>query len=182
MCFCQVRVQNPSETFDFQPRPFHIQFRSITITDIGTNCITSLNQDITVLSGAVPSVSSDPTICEGEIQLAIRQVARIPTAGPAAQLLIPFTSGSSAAGSPYTVTVTGAVEVVPPQIHNLSLWIQSRLLRRSVVLLPQFVENDSSLLYVVTPTGGNFMDGTITGGTIDSGQNSDSVMVSWDLQ
>ncbi|MFN8145741.1 MAG: gliding motility-associated C-terminal domain-containing protein [Bacteroidia bacterium] len=177
-CVSPSTSTNPSETFDFSTcGPSTYNF-AVTVTDIGTNCITSLNQDITVLSGVVLSVSSDPTICEGDSALLFASGANTYSWTGGATTDSIYVSGLSAAGSPYTVTVTGAVGSCTNS-RSILITVNPIPATAPISGSASVCENDSSLLYVVTPTGGNYT-WTITGGTIDSGQNSDSVMVSWD--
>ncbi|HRH66670.1 MAG TPA: gliding motility-associated C-terminal domain-containing protein, partial [Bacteroidia bacterium] len=177
-CVSPSSSSNATDTFDFSSCPPNVYNFAITVTDIGTNCITSLNQDVTVVNGVVLSVSSDATICEGDSVTLFASGANSYNWSNGYTTDTITINGLTAAGSPYQVTVTGSIGNCTDS-RTINIVVNPVPLTGPITGALSVCENDTAVQYSVTPTGGNYT-WSITGGTIDSGQNSDSIVVRWD--
>ena len=177
-CVSPSSSSNATDTFDFSTCGPNVYNFAVTVTDIGTNCISSLNQDITVLSGVVLSVSSDPTICEGDSATLFASGANTYSWSNGLTTDTIRVGGLTAAGSPHTFTVTGSVGTCNDS-RTINVFVNPIPATGPITGSISVCANDTAVSYAVSPTGGNYT-WSITGGTIDSGQNSDSIVVSWD--
>lgn len=177
-CVSPSTTSNSTDTFDFSSCGPNTYNFAITVTDVVTNCITSLSQDVTVVSGVVLSVSSDATICEGQGATLFASGANTYNWSNGFTTDTITINGLTAAGSPYSVDVTGTVGTCT-DTRTINITVNPIPATGPITGSISVCANDTAVAYVVTPTGGNYT-WSISGGTIDSGQNSDSIIVHWD--
>ncbi len=148
----------------------------VSVYDSVTTCTTNLVSTVTVVSGVVLSLSPDTTFCEGGVATLTVSGANsfLWSTGDTIPTLV--FNNLTAVSSPYTYTVTGTIGSC---VATKSVVVTVNPVPNTGPITGQTTvcENDT-FIYVVTPPNGNYT-WNITGGTILSGQGTDSILVNW---
>lgn len=167
-----------SETFDFSTCGPGVYNFNVIVNDIGTGCIDTLAQSVTVVSGVVLTVSPDLTLCEGDTALLFASGANTYSWNSGQTTDTISVNGLTASGSPYSFTVTGTIGTCSTS-KTIIVSVNPIPVTQPITGPASVCATDTGLVYVVSPPGGNYT-WSINGGTIVGGQNTDSITVNWD--
>jgi len=167
-----------SQTFDFSSCTTGIYTFTVVVTNSITGCVDTLSRDVQIINGVNLSVSSDTVICEGgtvTLTAAGANTYLWSTGDTLDTLILP---GLTASGSPYSFMVTGIAGSCT-DTDTISVIINPVPVTSPVTGPVNVCAGDTAVIYSVTPVTGNY-SWIIQGGTITSGQNTNSITVNWD--
>lgn len=166
-----------SQNFDFATCGAGTYTFDVTVTDSLTACVYNLSQNVSVIDSVVLVVTPDTTFCEGGIAELYASGANTFLWSNGAITDTTSISGLLAVGSPFTYSVTGTVGSCSAT-KTLQVTVNPLPVTGPINAPAQVCINDTTTYFTVTPTGGNYT-WTVTGGTILSGQGTDSIRIQW---
>ncbi|MBK7570888.1 MAG: gliding motility-associated C-terminal domain-containing protein [Bacteroidetes bacterium] len=165
------------QNFDFAACGVGTYVFDVTVTDSATACIYNLSQSVFVVDSVSLVVTPDTTFCEGGIAFLYASGANTYTWSNGTLTDTMSISGLTAVGSPYNYSVTGTVGTCSAT-RSVQVTVNPLPVTNPISGPAQVCINDTSSYYSVTPSGGNYT-WTIAGGTILSGQGTDSIRIQW---
>ncbi|MEY4593806.1 MAG: hypothetical protein RIQ47_216, partial [Bacteroidota bacterium] len=175
-----VTPQNPTgsnTTFDFSNCGAGTYSFGITVNDPVNGCVTPLTQQVVVTNGINLTTSADTTVCGGgTLTLAANGAASYVWSTGSTDDTITV-SGLTTAGSPYDFIVTGTSGSCSA-IDTITITIQPTPVTGPIVGTDTVCQNQNAVIYSVNPVAGNYV-WSINGGTIQSGQGTNSITVDW---
>ncbi len=167
-----------SQTFDFSSCPIGVYTFTVVVTNSITSCVDTLNQTVQVINGVNLMVSSDTVICEGGTLTLTAAGANSYLWSTGDTMSFISLPALTAAASPYTFTVSGSAGSCS-DTDTISVIVNPVPLTSSISGPSAVCAGDTSITYSVTPPAGNYT-WLVQGGTITSGQNTNSITVNWD--
>lgn len=178
-CVFQTSTGDSTATFEFGSCGTGTYLVDVSVIDAITGCRTELSTSVELLDSVSLTVTPDTSVCEGDA--VILQAAGANTyvwsTGDTTQTIV--LTGLTSVNSPYSFTVTGSA----------GLCSTGRTTSVSILPLPPplsvygpdtVCQNSSGNLYYAIPSGGNYA-WNVVGGTILSGQGTDSLLVDWGI-
>ena len=178
-CVTPNTANTDSQIFDFTSCGAGIYNFSILVTDAVSGCVKRVNQTVTVVTGVTLTVSTDPTICEGDSTTLSASGANSFLWNPGGDTTSSINvTGLTAAGSPYQYIVTGTISSCSAS-DTITITVNPTPQTSPINGMLIVCDSATGLVYSVTPPNGNYT-WTITNGTITQGQGNDSITVNWD--
>jgi len=177
-CVVPAATTLDSETFDFIACGVGSYDFDITVTDSATTCVTNLTQNVTVVGGVVLTVSPDTSFCEGGVATLAASGANTylwSTTDTTDTINVP---GLTAAGSPYTYSVTGTIGTCTAS-DSVEVTVNPIPATAFTVADSTVCENDPASVYSVINNPGSTYNWNITNGIILVGQGTADVIVTW---
>ncbi|MFZ7115451.1 MAG: gliding motility-associated C-terminal domain-containing protein [Bacteroidota bacterium] len=166
-----------SQLFDFAPCGAGNYTFDVIVTDSATACVYNLSTTVSVIDSVTLVVTPDTTFCEGGIANLYASGANTYLWTNGAITDTTSISGLTATGSPYVYTVTGTVGSCTAS-QTVQVTVDPLPVTNPIVAPAQICIDDTATYYTVSPTGGNYT-WTVGGGTILSGQGTDSIRIQW---
>ncbi|MBL0104584.1 MAG: gliding motility-associated C-terminal domain-containing protein [Bacteroidetes bacterium] len=166
-----------SQNFDFVSCGAGSYPFAITVIDSLTSCVYNLNTSVNVVPNVVLAVTPDTTFCEGGTAVLYASGANTYLWSTTETTDTINVTGLTSAGSPYQYIVAGAVGTCT-DTDTIGVTVNPIPVTGPISGPLNICENDTSTYYSVTPFGGNYT-WSVTGGTIYTGQNTDSILVHW---
>ncbi len=176
-CTTPNSATGSSQNFDFATCGSGTYNFAVTVTDSLTACVYNLSQDVFVIDSVVLVVTPDTTFCEGGVAFLYANGANTYTWTNGAITDTTSIPGLAAIGSPYNYTVTGTVGTCTAS-KTVQVTVNPLPVTNPIAGPSQVCINDTTSFFSVTPSVGNY-SWTVTGGTILSGQGTDSIRIQW---
>ncbi len=176
-CVTPSTANSDTQLFDFAACGPAVDTFAVSVYDSVTTCTTNLISTVTVVSGVVLVLTPDTFFCEGGVATLNVSGANsfLWSTGDTVQTLV--FSNLTAAGSPYTYIVTGTIGSCVAS-DTVVVTVNPVPVTTPITGLTTVCEGDTSY-YHVSPQNGNYT-WTLSGGTIVSGQGTDSILIAWD--
>ncbi|MFM2136452.1 MAG: hypothetical protein RL021_1852, partial [Bacteroidota bacterium] len=176
-CVFQTAVGDSSATFEFGSCVSGIHVVDVTVIDAITGCRSEISTTVELLDSVALSVTADTSICEGANLLLQAGGANsyIWSTGDTTPTVV--LAGLTAVNSPYSFSVTGSAGLCS-NTSTVTVNVLPLPPPLSVNGSDTVCQNSTGNLYFAVPAGGNYI-WSISGGTIISGQGTDSVLVDW---
>ena len=178
-CVTPNTANSDSQVFDFASCGAGIYNFSILVTDAVSGCVKRVSQTVTVVTGVTLTISTNPTICEGDSTTLSASGANSFLWNPGGDTTSSINvTGLTAVGSPYQYIVTGTISSCSAS-DTITVTVNPTPQTTPINGLQVVCDSAAGLVYSVTPPNGNYT-WTITNGTITQGQGNDSITVNWD--
>lgn len=176
-CTTPNSASTSAQNFDFASCVSGSYPFSITVTDSLTGCIYNLSQTVTVIDSVVLAVTPDTSFCEGGIAMLYASGANTYLWSNSVTTSTNDIAGLTASAIPYNYSVTGTVGSCTAT-KNINVTVNPIPATSPINVPAQICVDDTTSYYTVSPTGTGY-NWTVTGGSILSGQGTDSIRIQW---
>lgn len=176
-CVTPAATSSQTETFDFTSCGVGTYTFNVTVDDPVSGCTSNISQQINVVNGVVLTTTDDTSMCEGSTIQLIASGANTFLWNNGINNDTLTVSGLSASGSPYNFTVFGSTGNCTASSTIVVTVLQAPT-TGPIIGAISACANSSNQTYVVTPVNGDYR-WSIVGGTIQSGQGTNSIIVDW---
>jgi gliding motility-associated-like protein len=179
-CVTPNTASGASQQFDFATCGTGTFPFIITVTDGVTGCVKTLTQTVNVVTGVTLTLTPDQTLCEGDSVALIVSGANTflwNTGDVSDTIWVGDTLVASA--TPYVFSVTGTIGSCTGS-DSVRVTVNPRPLTPAITGPSSVCENQVALSnYIIAGLPGVGYTWTVTGGSIVSGQGTDTLSVSW---
>lgn len=176
-CVVPNTTSASSQSFDFTTCGAGTYTFDVTVTDAVTTCVYNLSQDVNVVPSVNLVVSPPVAFCEGDSAQIYASGANTYLWSTTETTDTITVSGIPASATPYQYIVTGTVGTCT-DTDTIDVTVNPVPATNPISGPVSICANDTTTYYSVTPFGGNYT-WAVTGGTIYTGQGTDSILVHW---
>lgn len=177
VCTTPNTASGSAQNFDFASCLSGPYSFDVTVIDSVTSCVYNLSQTVTLIDSVVLTVTPDTSFCEGGIANLYTSGANTYSWTNGAITDTTSISGLTTSPFPYPFTVTGTVGSCTASA-TVNVTVNPVPVTFPMNIPAQICLNDTSTYITISPSGGTYT-WSVTGGSIISGQGTDSIRVQW---